>query len=261
MESRPPSMIWPDWGHDVIATLDYLSHQDDDLPQSPASISRRSTINRRSAINRRSTVGRPAPFFSVFPTSIATTMGFPPPGEDAEGAEAAAKAQKELQDMDLEAAKAKAELEHEEKEKQQHNPNLVSWDGPDDPANPKNWSIKTKWFVTFVVSGFTFISPVSSSMVAPALGAMARDLGITSEIAVQMTLSIFVLAYAIGPLAFGPLSESFGRVRILMVSNLFYMVWNLCCGFANSEAEMIVFRFLAGIGGSAPLAIGGGVLR
>ena len=29
-------------------------------------------------------------------------------------------------------------------------PNLVSWDGPDDPENPKNWSTKRKWAATFV---------------------------------------------------------------------------------------------------------------
>lgn len=28
--------------------------------------------------------------------------------------------------------------------------NLVSWDGPDDPANPQNWSPKYRWFVTLV---------------------------------------------------------------------------------------------------------------
>lgn len=138
---------------------------------------------------------------------------------------------------------------------------LVTWDGPQDPENPKNWSLKKKWIITIVVSLFTFISPVSSSMVAPALSALAADLGVKTTIEEQLTLSIFVLAYGIGPLVFGPLSESFGRVKILMLSNLFYLAWNMGCGFAQNEAEMLVFRFMAGIGGSAPLAIGGGVLR
>jgi MFS family permease len=121
--------------------------------------------------------------------------------------------------------------------------------------------VKQKWAITFVVSAFTFISPVSSSMVAPALTKLAQDLDMHADIEVQMTLSIFVLAYAIGPLFLGPLSEIFGRVRLLQLSNVFYFVWNLGCGFAQNKAEMLVFRFLSGIGGSAPLAIGGGVLR
>ena len=112
----------------------------------------------------------------------------------------------------------------------------------------------------FTVSSFTFISPVSSSMVAPALPAMAADLGITNEIASQMMLSIFILAYAVGPLFLGPLSEVYGRVPVLQLANLFFLIFNLACGFAQTGAQMLVFRFFAGIGGSAPLAIGGGIL-
>ena len=72
------------------------------------------------------------------------------------------------------------------------NINKVSWEGPDDPENPKNWSFKRKWAATIVVSSFTFISPVSSSMVAPALSTIAAEFGITNEVESQLVLSIFV---------------------------------------------------------------------
>lgn len=138
--------------------------------------------------------------------------------------------------------------------------NMVSWSGPDDLENPKNWSNNRKWAAVIVVSSFTFISPVSSSMVAPALGDMAQDLGVTGQVESQMLLSIFVLAYAIGPLILGPLSEVYGRVPVLQLANLFFLIFNLVCGFARNTGEMLAFRFLAGLGGSAPLAVGGGVL-
>jgi|SRR5712672_2529742 len=38
------------------------------------------------------------------------------------------------------------------------------------------------------------------------------------------------------------------------------LVWNTACGFATSKNQLIAFRFLAGLGGSAPLVIGGGVI-
>ncbi|KAK0941979.1 hypothetical protein LTR29_006397 [Friedmanniomyces endolithicus] len=139
-------------------------------------------------------------------------------------------------------------------------PNVVSWKGVDDPENPKNWSTHRKWAAVLVVSSFTFISPVSSSMVAPALPRMDADLGITEQVTSQMLLSIFILAYAIGPLVLGPLSEVYGRVIVLQLANLFFLVFNLACGFATTAPQMLVFRFLAGLGGSAPLAIGGGIL-
>ena len=110
------------------------------------------------------------------------------------------------------------------------------------------------------VSFFTLISPTASSMTAPALVDIGHDLHITSTFQLALSLSIFVLAYALGPLGWGPLSELYGRVIIIQVSNLWFLLFNLGCGFARTESELIAFRFLAGIGGSAPLAIGGGVL-
>jgi len=159
----------------------------------------------------------------------------------------------------------------------ERDPNMVSWNGPEDPENPKNWKMSRKWTATIVVSSFvsvfcniwsrqaltipkTFISPVASSMVAPALTDMSRDLGVNNTVESQMMLSIFILAYAFGPLLLGPLSEVYGRVPVLQLANLFFLVFNLVCGFAQTSAQMLVFRFLAGLGGSAPLSIGGGIL-
>lgn len=137
---------------------------------------------------------------------------------------------------------------------------IVDWEGPDDPENPKNWSFKKKWAATAIVSAFTFISPVSSSMMAPASDQIAAQFGITNSAIIALLTSVFVLAYACGPLFLGPLSEIFGRSRVLQLANLWYLAWNLGCGFAQNEGQLIAFRFLAGLGGSAPLAIGGGVI-
>jgi multidrug resistance protein len=97
-------------------------------------------------------------------------------------------------------------------------------------------------------------------MVAPALTSIASEFNITNEVELSLTLSIFVLAYAVGPLFLGPLSEMYGRVPVLQLANAFYLCFNLGCGFAQNKGQMIAFRFLAGLGGSAPLAIGGGGL-
>ncbi|KAJ9660548.1 hypothetical protein H2198_002485 [Neophaeococcomyces mojaviensis] len=136
----------------------------------------------------------------------------------------------------------------------------IGWDGPDDPENPKNWSNRKKWIATTVVAMFTFISPVSSSMIAPALEQVGNDLHVAPGFGQSMLLSIFVLAYAIGPLFLGPLSEVFGRTKVLYLAYLFFLVFCLACGFAQTQGQLLAFRFIAGLGGSAPLAIGPGVL-
>ncbi|KAJ6585509.1 MFS polyamine transporter [Mycena capillaripes] len=148
------------------------------------------------------------------------------------------------------------EVESEKVQKKDDSDIVVDWEGPDDPLNPK----KLKWAATLVVSAFTLISPVSSSMIAPASTQVAEHFGITNDVTIALITSIFVLAYAVGPLFLGPLSEIFGRNRIIQGANLWYLVWNLACGFAQNTGELLAFRFLAGLGGSAPLAIGGGVL-
>ena len=90
----------------------------------------------------------------------------------------------------------------------------VDWDGPGDPMNPKkyvvplflvklqlvneryaSWPYRQKWAATIVVSSFTFISPISSSMIAPAAAQVAEEFGITSNVLVAMTTSIFILGY------------------------------------------------------------------
>ncbi|KAB5572470.1 major facilitator superfamily transporter [Coniochaeta sp. 2T2.1] len=139
-------------------------------------------------------------------------------------------------------------------------PNLVTWHRPYDPENPKTWTMRKKWAAVVIVSFFTLISPVSSTMIAPAMTAIGRDLHITSQFDQALTLSIFLLAYAVGPLFLGPLSELYGRVPVLQLFNLLYLFFNLGCGLARTRAQMIAFRFFAGLGGSVSLAVGGGVL-
>lgn len=39
-------------------------------------------------------------------------------------------------------------------------PNVVDWDGPDDPANPQNWTSKKKWINTGLLASMTFVTYV-----------------------------------------------------------------------------------------------------
>ncbi|KAJ4175248.1 hypothetical protein NW754_005669 [Fusarium falciforme] len=142
----------------------------------------------------------------------------------------------------------------------EEDPNLVTWDGSKDPANPHNWTKHKKWLSTILVSCFTFISPVSSTMLAPALPDLADEFDIESDFETYLIMSIFLLAYAIGPFLLAPLSEMYGRVVVLQSANMIYLIFNTVCGFSQTKNQILVFRFLSGLGGSAPQALGGGVL-
>lgn len=160
---------------------------------------------------------------------------------------------------DVENQNANSSPPETEKEQEPSDPYMVQFE-PNDPRNPRCWSKSKKWTVTLMMSSITFISPASSSIVAPAVPHIAEDFQITDKVISQITISIFVLAYAVGPLFLSPLSEIYGRRPILQVSNIFFLIFNLVCGFAQNEAQLVVFRFFAGLGGSAPLAVGGGII-
>jgi MFS family permease len=57
------------------------------------------------------------------------------------------------------------------------------------------------------MSAFVLMSPLSSTIVAPGLASIAKDLSITEPAEQTMVLSIFVLGFAFGPLVASPLSE------------------------------------------------------
>lgn len=135
----------------------------------------------------------------------------------------------------------------------------VTWASATDPSNPKNWSKNRKWIACVLLSLFNFVGPLSSAIAAPALESIAADLHTSNTVGV-MILSIYMLAFSVGPLLTSPLSELYGRLAVLQCSNAFFFVFNTACGFAQNSGQMLAFRFLAGMGGCAAQSIGGGIL-
>ena len=100
---------------------------------------------------------------------------------------------------------------------------------------------------------------MSGTMMAPSLGQISKDLDAT-ESTTQMTLSIYVLSFAFGPMVLAPMTEVFGRKPVWLVSGCFYILWNTVCGFSHSNSLMIASRFLSGLGASAEYAVRQGPL-
>lgn len=63
-----------------------------------------------------------------------------------------------------------------------------------------------------------------------------------------------------GPLFLAPLSEIFGRRVVLSAANWFFVVWQIGCALAKNIETLIVCRLFAGIGGSACITLGAGVV-
>ncbi|KAG2074476.1 multidrug resistance protein 4 [Suillus decipiens] len=129
-----------------------------------------------------------------------------------------------------------------------------------DPVNPRNWSPASKWTTTAILALYTFVTPLASSIMAPSLPDLVIKYDITNPTVTALTLSIFLLSFAIGPLLTAPLSEVYGRVWVLHLANLFFLVFNLGCALSPNTVSFLVFRLLAGFVGGTPIACGGGIV-
>lgn len=148
------------------------------------------------------------------------------------------------------------------KEFEEVDPELITWEGEDDPNYPRNWPVSTKVYQTAIVSLYTLITPMSSTICSPAMGAISKEFGITNVTIKALTVSIMVLAFALGPLIIAPLSESdkIGRKPVLNISIWIICVFNLASGFTHTTTQLCVIRFLGGLGGCASLNVGAGTI-
>ncbi|TGO30795.1 hypothetical protein BPAE_0003g00800 [Botrytis paeoniae] len=164
-------------------------------------------------------------------------------------------------DVDVEAQgeKDKKDVLTLEKEKEEYDPNLVTWDGPDDPDNPMNWGTKKKWFITVILGLMTFVVTFASSVFSTATIVVAELYGVSEEVAVLGT-SLFVLGFGVGPLIWGPGSELFGRKVPLFFGYACFAIFQIPVAVAQNLQTIMVCRFFGGVFASAPLAIIGGAL-
>lgn len=139
-------------------------------------------------------------------------------------------------------------------------PELVTWESEDDPMNPRNWTSRKKWFMTLITSFYTLMSPFASSIMSPSVPQISEAFDIEKQTVQLLIISIFLLGLAFGPLVTAPISEMYGRRNVLNVSIWILFFFNLGCSLSKTTAQLCVFRFLAGLVGSAPLSIGAGVL-
>ncbi|KAF2711667.1 multidrug resistant protein [Pleomassaria siparia CBS 279.74] len=135
---------------------------------------------------------------------------------------------------------------------------LVTWK-IDDPENPKNWSKAYKWWCTMCVALTCFVVAFNSAVITADIEGVAEEFNVSVEVAL-LSISLFVVGFGIGPMAFAPLSEILGR-RLIYGSTLFLaVIFTIPGAVAKNIETLLVTRALAGIAFSAPMTIVGGTL-
>ncbi len=114
--------------------------------------------------------------------------------------------------------------------------------------------------LVLLIGALSAFAPLSMDMYLPGLPTIATDLGATPA-EVQLTLTACLVGLALGQLIVGPLSDTVGRRRPLLVGLAVYTVASLLCALAPSVWGLVALRVLQGVGGAAGIVIARAVVR
>lgn len=104
------------------------------------------------------------------------------------------------------------------------------------------------------------VSPLGINMYLPSMPGMARALGVDFT-TIQLTLSLYLAAMAIGQLIIGPLSDRFGRRPILLIGLSVFVVGSLICLTAQNAGVLIFGRVVQAMGGCAGITLSRAIVR
>lgn len=104
------------------------------------------------------------------------------------------------------------------------------------------------------------LGPLSTDLYLPSLPALTRDLG-SDVAAAQLTLSLFLVAFACCQLVYGPLSDRFGRRPVVLGGTVVYLLATIACMVAPTMEALIAARFAQAVGACAGPVLGRAIVR
>lgn len=121
-------------------------------------------------------------------------------------------------------------------------------------------NIKQLEFVALMASLMSIVA-LAIDAVLPALDIIGQSVGVTDPIETQQLIIMIFLGLGIGPLIFGPISDSLGRKPIVFMGFALFIAASFICIYAKSFEVMIAGRVLQGIALSAPRTISIAMVR
>lgn len=115
-------------------------------------------------------------------------------------------------------------------------------------------------FLLIMLGALAGLTPLSVDMYLPAIPSIAADLGARVE-AVQLTISTFLIGFAIGQMFYGPLADSFGRKPVILFGLALFTLASVGCLLADNLPFLLFFRLLQAIGGAAGAVVVNALLR
>ncbi|MBI3453665.1 MAG: multidrug effflux MFS transporter [Rhodospirillales bacterium] len=111
-----------------------------------------------------------------------------------------------------------------------------------------------------LLTGIVLVGILSTSLYIPSLPSLATALDADPS-AVKLTMTAFLIAFAVAQLIYGPASDRFGRRPVLITGLIIYLIGTTACAFAPTIEALIVGRVIQGFGACAGNAIPRAVVR
>lgn len=114
--------------------------------------------------------------------------------------------------------------------------------------------------LALLLGGLAMFGPFSIDTIFPAFPAMGAGLR-ADKLAMQQTISVYLLAYALMSLVHGPLSDAIGRRRVILGGLAVFTLASVGCALARDLPTMLAFRALQGLSAGVGLIVGRAVIR
>ncbi len=114
--------------------------------------------------------------------------------------------------------------------------------------------------LTALLGLLTAFGPVATDMYVPSMPAIGQLLG-ASMSEVQLTLSSYLVGFAVGQVVYGPISDRFGRKPVLLMALALFCAASLACAAAPTIESLIAARALQALGGSGAIVLPRAIVR
>jgi DHA1 family bicyclomycin/chloramphenicol resistance-like MFS transporter len=128
------------------------------------------------------------------------------------------------------------------------------------PAAPSQPALMAPARLAALLAALAMIGPFSVDTYLPAFPEMQRSLGAT-VIAVQQSLTVYMLSFAVMILWHGALSDALGRRNVILIFLAIFAVASLGCAAAHTIEYLVAFRVLQGASAGAGVVVGRAMIR
>lgn len=127
------------------------------------------------------------------------------------------------------------------------------------PADEPRSGVPTRR-LALLLGGLAMFGPFSIDTIFPAFPQIGAQLG-ADKVAMQQTISVYLLAYAAMSVVHGPLSDAIGRRRVILGGLVVFTLASAGCALATDLATLLGFRALQGLSAGVGLIVGRAVIR